>query len=716
MSVIQQIRDKYARIAVIAIALSLIGFIMMDAFSGRGGGIFGGNSTLLGKVNGKKIDYVDFSQRVKMQEEQRQQQGYPMDDAGRQQVMDAVWNQEVTKTILDDEIEKLGLGVGKKELDDMLFGAEPPQDIKQGFSDPKTGVYNAFEARQYINNLKKTGTAEQKTQMNDYLTSLEYERLATKYTTLLANSVYFPKWFLEKQNEDNSLIANVSYIGVPYNSISDSSIKISDDEIQAYLKDHKKEYEQKEETRSISYVTFSAMPSAADSATVGTSMQTLKDSFATTPNYENFLQREGSEIPYYDGFISKNNIKNPNKDSILSVPVGVVHGPYVDGPNYVFSKIIAEKQMPDTVKVRHILISTHQQNQSGQMTQVRDDSAAKRIIDSVQRAIGGGASFDTLLLKYSEDPGSKDKGGVYENIPTGQMTATFNDFIFGNPTGTKGVIKTEFGYHYVEILSQKGSSPAYKIVYLAKPIVASSETDATASNQATIFAGDSRDMKSFDANYDKNLKTKGMAKLAANDIKPNDYTITGLGSSREFVKAVFAADQGEVMQPIRVGENYVVAIVTEVTKAGLQSVAKVRATVEPVLRNKKKGEQLKQKIGNVTTLEAVAAATGQTIQKVDSLHFNGDRNPALGYELKVVGAAFNPANKGKVVPEVLVGQAGVYALRVDNIGTTPVQMANIDEQRKMLQMQAQQANQYGSPVLDALRKEADIKDNRAKYY
>ncbi|HVG40293.1 MAG TPA: peptidylprolyl isomerase, partial [Chitinophagaceae bacterium] len=487
MSVIQQIRDKYARVAVVAIAISLLGFILMDALSSRTN-LFGGNSTLLGKVNGKKIDYVDFSRKVKLQEEQRQQQGYPMDDAARQQVMEAVWNQEISKTILDDEIQKLGLSIGKKEIDDILFGAEPPQDIKQSFTDPKTGVYNSFEARQYLNKLKKTGTAEQKTQMNDYIASLEYERLATKYMSLLTSSVYYPKWFLEKQNTDNSLIANVSYIGVPYNTISDSAVKVTDSEIESYINEHKKEFEQKEETRSISYVNFSATPSAADSGVVKNSMMALRDLFATTPNYQYFLEREGSEMPFYDGYVSKSAIKNPNKDSILSAPVGVVYGPYVDGPNYAFSKILGVKQMPDTVKVRHILISTHQQNQTGQLMRVREDSAAKRIIDSVQGAIAGGAGFDTLLQKYSEDQGSKEKGGVYDNVPSGQMTATFNDFIFGNPVGTKGVVKTEYGYHYIEILSQKGSSPAYKIVYVAKPIIASAETDANASNQANTFA------------------------------------------------------------------------------------------------------------------------------------------------------------------------------------------------------------------------------------
>jgi peptidyl-prolyl cis-trans isomerase D len=552
--------------------------------------------------------------------------------------------------------------------------------------------------------------------MGNYLQSLEYERLAAKYTALLGNSIYYPKWFLEKQNGDNSLIANVSYVVAPYNSISDSTIKITDSEIEGYIKDHKKDFEQKEETRSVSYVTFSAAPSAVDSAAVRNSLLALKDSFATTPDYEKFLIREGSLAPFYASNISRNDIKNPNKDSILSAPAGAVYGPYLDGSGYTFSKILDVKQWPDTVKVRHILVTTHQQNQTGQLVRTREDSTAKKLIDSIQEALTGGAPFDTLLQKYSEDPGSKDKGGVYENVPTGQMVASFNDFIFGNPAGSKGVVKTEYGYHYIEILSHQGSSPAYKIAYLSKPIVSSPETENTASNAATVFAGDSRDAKTFDTNFEKNLKGKGGVKLVANDIRPNDYSIMGLGSSREFVKAVFAADRGEVIQPVRVGENYVVAVVTDVSEAGLQSVAKARSGIEPILRNKKKAAQLKQKIGKVATLEAASSALGQPVQKVDSLHFNGNQNPALGYEFKVVGAAFNPANKGKVVSEVLEGQTGVFVLRVDNIGTIPVQMADIEEQRKMLQMQARQGSQYGSPVLEALKKSATITDNRAKFF
>ena len=292
----------------------------------------------------------------------------------------------------------------------------------------------------------------------------------------------------------------------------------------------------------------------------------------------------------------------------------------------------------------------------------------------------------------------------------------FGDFIlFEGKPGDKKVVKTQFGYHYIEILEHKGVEPHYKIAYFAKPIGASNETDAAASNQASLFAGDSRSLKAFNENYDKSLKSKGVPKLLATEIRPTDYSINGLGSSREFVKAVYEADKGDVLQPYRVGDTYVVAAVTEVDEPGVASVAKSRSVVEPILRNQKKAAQIKQKIGKVSTLEAVSGALGQPIQRVDSLRFNGERNPALGYELRVLGAAFNPDNKGKVVPEALEGQAGVYVLRVENVGTTPVMAGNIEQQRQMLQMQARQGMQYRPPT-DVLKKTATIKDNRAKFY
>ena len=183
-------------------------------------------------------------------------------------------------------------------------------------------------------------------------------------------------------------------------------------------------------------------------------MVSLKTTFDTTKNVGDFI-KANSELNFYDSYVSKNKIQVPDKDSIFKTPVGGIYGPYVDKDNFVLAKVIDVKAWPDTVKVRHILVATQEQGQL-----VREDSTAKKLIDSVQLAIKNGTKFDSLVVKYSDDPGSKNTGGVIDNIYSGQMVTAFNDFIFNHKVGESGVVKTEYGYHYIEILSKKVSSPA----------------------------------------------------------------------------------------------------------------------------------------------------------------------------------------------------------------------------------------------------------------
>jgi peptidyl-prolyl cis-trans isomerase D len=198
------------------------------------------------------------------------------------------------------------------------------------------------------------------------------------------------------------------------------------------------------------------------------------------------------------------------------------------------------------------------------------------------------------------------------------------------------------------------------------------------------------------------------------------FNLAGVnGSARSFVKKVFETDKGDVIGPESVPDNYVVAVVTDVNEPGLPSAASARPMIEPLLRNKKKGEMIVKNIGQVNSLEEVANKTKQPVQTADSIRLGGGRT--FGYEPKVLGAAFNPANKGKVVGQPIVGFNGVYAIRVEDQTTTPVDAANVEDQRKQMETQVKnqmmQQMQYGmNPVLDPLKKNATVKDNRAKFY
>jgi peptidyl-prolyl cis-trans isomerase D len=233
---------------------------------------------------------------------------------------------------------------------------------------------------------------------------------------------------------------------------------------------------------------------------------------------------------------------------------------------------------------------------------------------------------------------------------------------------------------------------------------------------AAQFAGNSRDQKSFDANAEKSLKQKGVTKNIAPDITPGSYQVPGLGLSRTLVKNIFKADLGDVLEPEKVGENYVVAIVTEINEEGKLSPAKARINIEPILRTKKIAEKLRQKAGNVTTLEAAAATFGgKPIETIDSLRMLGEQKTegarAISSEPKVIGAAFNPSNRGKVVPQVIEGVSALFVVRVDNVMATSVADANIAEQRKTRKQQAQNR----SPM-QALRESATIKDRRINFF
>lgn len=712
MSLIQDISEKYAKWAVGAIALALLGFILMDAFAG--GSTFGQNTTTIGSVNRVKIDYIDFEKKVKAQEEFQQSQGFPMGEGSRQQIIESVWNQEVNQMLMNAEIEKAGLVIGKKELNDILFGKNPPGDLQQRFSDPNTGVYDAASARQFIDQIKKSRNQADRQQLNQYLINLELTRQNEKYSELLTNSIHYPKWLLEKQNTDNSQIARIAYVAIPYTTIADSLAKITDKEINDYIGRHKEEFKQTE-TRSIAYVMFDAAPTAADSAAVKTQVEQLKEEFINTQDAGTFIARYGSSVQFYDGFIGKSKIQIPFRDSIFALSQNEVFGPYLDGFSYVLAKMIDAKVMPDSVKAKHILIQTADL-QSG--TVILDDITAKRKIDSLDLAIKNGASFDQLAKTMSDDNkgpdgGSAAKGGDLGYFASGQMVKAFNDFCFEGKKGDRKVVKTEFGYHLVEITDQKNFELAYKIAYFAKPVFASQETDNNASHEANLFAGNNRDQNSFDANHEKTPKIKGTNKLVATDIKANDFNIPGLGTSRAFVKEIYKTDKGKMLQPHRVGDKYVVALVTEINEEGTQKADRARPAVEPLLRNKKKAEMIIKKLGAISSLEAVASAEGQVVQLADSIRLSGASNLVLGHENKVIGAAFNPANKNKVV--AIPGQWGVYVIRIDNIGATAVENANIEEQRRVLQAQDKQRARFSSPA-NVLRKAAKIKDNRANFY
>ncbi|MFT3748877.1 MAG: peptidylprolyl isomerase [Agriterribacter sp.] len=703
MSIIQTIRDRAAILVFGIIAVSLIGFLIQDAFVGRGGRIKE-PSKIIGEINGTNIDRQEFDARVKMMEAQYQSQGYRIEEGMRQEIQNQVWNSLVSKELILSEAKKLGIDFTSKEFSELLFSDNAPQEFKQQFTDPKTGVYNIEAARNAFLTLKKSKNAEQIKQVNEQLVDpIVLNQIQQKFITIFTNGAYIPKWLIEKQNAVNGQVSDIAYTGLSYSSIADSAAIVSDADINDYIQKHKDQFKQ-EKSRSIAFVTFNAGANKEDSTNLWNKVEGMKQALADAPDAGVFVTRNGTKSPFFDGYINKSRIQVPSKDSLLALLPGQVYGPYYDANTIVIARMIGSKVLPDSVKARHILIGTiDPQTQQPSRT----DSAAKALADSIKTAIAGGASFVELAAKYSDDPGSKDKGGEYNYFPNGQMVKEFNDFCFEGKTGDKGVVKTQFGYHYIEVQDQKNFEAAYKIAYLAKAIEPSKETDDAASAAATKFASESRTEKAFDDAVAKNKLNKRIA----DNIKEMDYQVAGLTPSRSFVKWIYENKPGTVSDPISVGDQYVVAAITGEKPAGVQSAATAKLTVEPVLRNKKKAAMLVQKFGKYSTIDEAAKNTSQQVQAADSIRFSDNFKPGFGNELIVIGAAFNKAYQGKP-SQPLTGTTGVYVVEVKNIGALPNDAANVEEQRKAALMQMRQTMGYG--LMEALKESANIKDTRLK--
>ena len=375
MSIIQNIRERGAWIIFGIIAIALIAFILQDGVGRKRGS---NDISTLGKVNGEVINKTEFDEKVDVQV-----QNYASQGVKREQMIGYLWNQEVDRLLFKTEADKLGITVGVKELTDVLFGAESP--FRQEFTDKATGEFKVNDAKNAIAQIKKSKNKDQIKQIEKFYIEPSIEnRVRNKYQALIVKGVQLPKWLAEKQYAESNTVASINFVQVPYTSISDSAVKVTNDDIAAYLKEHAAAYQVEEASRTIGFVGFSAAPTAADSLTAKNEIVALKEGFKTSTDAAAYLNKVGTEIPFYNSYISKKALQIPQKDSIFNVGVGNVYGPYVDGKNYTIAKLLGSKQWSDSASVRHILVATTNP-QNGQ--QIRDDSSAKKLIDSISACL-----------------------------------------------------------------------------------------------------------------------------------------------------------------------------------------------------------------------------------------------------------------------------------------------------------------------------------------
>ncbi|PUZ28410.1 hypothetical protein DCC81_02690 [Chitinophaga parva] len=695
MSVLQKIRDKYAVVIVVVICLSIVGFLLQEAFFGRGS--LGGRNTAAGQVNGEEIDINEYNNLVSQNEDQYRQQmgGISLNDETREQIRQQAWNQLLSQRILDAQYKTLGIDVTNSELDDQLTGKNVNPIWAQHFTD-QNGQFDRQKSNEVLAGINKS--AEGQNELLAIENQIIESQKRDKYFAMIRQAAYMPNWMANMQLKDNSNNANISYVSVPYTSIADSTVKVTDGELQAFIDSHKPLFKT-EDSRKIEYMVFDATPSSKDTAAALKELGELKAELDTTKDVVGLINRN-SDQKFFDGYVPESKIMVPEKDSILRLSVGQVFGPYYDNNEITYAKMVDRKQMPDSVVITQIGIAK----------QSATDSAAKKTVDSVEALLKGGANMKALAASVSQLQSAKQDSGEATLTPMQQFPADYkpmSEFVFNAPAGAMKVIDVPGAYMIIKINQVKNIGPAVKIAYLARTVESSSETNSAAFSDASAFAGANRTQEAFN----KSAQEKG-TKRVADGIRPMDYSVRGLGTSRDLVKWAYTAKVGEVSNVFSLEDKYVVAVLTEAVKAGTASLSAVRPAVELAVKRQKKAAQITAKLNNPASLDAAAKASNQPVMQAEGINFSSPLVATLGLEPRVVGASFNKALGTTKVSAPIEGNAGVYVIKVD--GYTPAQNGQDVNSLKASYEQSLQST-LPNILFDVLKEKANVKDTRSKF-
>lgn len=697
MAVLEKIRQRSA-LTIIIIAFALFAFLVPSLFDK---GNLAGNTKDVGSVNGKDISFEEF--RVKVSNVEKSQQGISPTVAANR-----VWDQEVSISLLTSEFDKLGLRVGSKHIMEIL---KADQNIgKNPIFLNAAGIFDEAKFKEYFKS-----NPEQAQYLKDREKDAELNAKYQIYATLIKSGTYTTESEGKLKYEMEANKANFSYVAGLYSTIKDSDVKISDDDIVAFMKKNEKKYKA-DESREIEYVLIEDKASPEDVAEVKAKVSKLLTGsvvynqetgkndtlpgFRATNNTIEFVN-SNSDIPYDSTYVAKKDLPAVDADKLYNLAPGEIYGPYMFGKYYCISKSMGRK-IGVNVKASHILIS-YEGAQVPNQKEKRTKEQAKAKAESLLAQINANPDSFLMLAFTASDDSSAQQGGDLGYFGPNQMVKPFNDFVFSNPIGKVGLVETTFGFHIIKVTDKQDG---IRLATIAQKVEASEVTSDKVFTKATQF-----EIEATDKDFTKSAAAMKLTIAPPVTVKLMDEAFGPLGNQRNIVRWAFEDDTklGTVKRFEVANLGHVIARVKKVNPEGLMAVDLVRNYVEPILKNKKKAEMIKAKMtGN--SLEAIAKATGSAVQQATDVTMD---NPVLsggvGQEPKVVGNAFALA-PGKLSAPI-EGNTGVYVVLNKSIVKAPALTSHAAYVSKLKSQSAGDLNR----VIPALKDKAEIKDNRSKF-
>jgi len=706
MAIIGDIR-RNSWILIIGIALGMGGFILMDMLQNQSR--MGGRSNTLGEINGKTIAYNDFIAKQDL----RNSQG-----GDAHQSREELWNYFISEAIIGDEAKALGLGIGGEELKERIYGQNISPVVYRMFYNPQTGL-DPTQIKESHDQFLTSDNQQFNRVWSDLEDQVIVDALGGKLSSLVGKSMYTPTWMAEETKSSIST-ANVSFVKVPYSEVEDK-VEVSDDAVIGYMNENKALYSQEEESRTVEYISFEVTPTVADSNEIKARIAELANEFRTAVNDSAFIQN--NDGTYETQYVFKDAISEVVREEVFNVPTGTVIGPYNDNGYYRAVKVVDRRQAADSAKIRQI----YRQVENAKFNPAAVSVAMKFLKDSVESALSAGGDFGELARRYSQSQDAQTGGDVPMFDGSFPVPALRNKALYESKPGERHYVVTPNGVHYMEVerIINTGKT-GVRVAYVEEVIVPSEKTQNTRFNEAQQFLRDNRTMESLQ----KTAAEKGFD-LNQTTVYVNDYQLpeTDLPSgdaARDMVKWAFSGEPGQVSADVYTfadqvefyDKHYVVSGLGKITPSGIMALTpELKNQIKLKLENEKKAEKLVSSLSG-KGLAGAATAFNVPVDSALGVSFYSGGASELASEPKVLASIFSLSQGQESKP--IVGENGVYVVRLNSAPVAPP-TATIAAIRRQESQQIQRLLSggglgTGGTVIEALKKNAEVSDNRNTFF
>lgn len=700
MATLEKIRNRAGVLVAVVIGLALFAFILGDIL-GSGPSLFTNRQFEIAEIAGKSISYENFQQKVdQLTDIYMLNTGESSLDAEtHERILEEAWQVLLREIILEEEYERLGIEVSAEELFDMVQGRNIHPIVRQLFTDPSTGTFDQSAVIQFLRSMNQDPTGQQRAYWLYVEREITRERKLAKYNNMIAKGLYITPLQAEFAWNANNKSVDFDFIVQRFDTVDDSLVSVAPADIRRYYRRNRDDFSQTA-SRDIEYISFDIAPSEDDDRAAREWIEEMEEEFQEVEEVRQFINLN-SDVPFDRRNYSYEELPETIAEFMFSAEPGDIYGPYFENSRYKLSRLVEINFVPDSIRARHILIQPGPELDY-QQAQNRADS----LLDAARR----GESFEMLAMQFSDDMGSRFEGGNLGWFTEGMMVEEFNNATFSAPRGEFFIVETPFGFHIVQVTDR--SREEKKIVYatLAREVTPSSATYQRIYSRASQFRG----MNNTYEQFSEAAAEQGLPVRVADNILINDKELPGLPNARELVRWAYDAREKAISPIMEIGDRFVIAALTSVRQEGYQSREDVSDEIEGILIRQLKAEiiaaRLQERIDAGEELYSIANSLNTNVEQAANISFTSFSVPVAGIEPRLIGTATTIDENRLSGP--VIGENGVYLLEVTSISIPEEKDLEMEKNRLVNSIRAR----VNFDVFEALREQANVKDNRHQFF